>query len=95
MKKLFNKKQRLSSKTSILSLLKNEDNLVDKYNMLIEQIDDLKEYIADVETLNMSEDIKNSLIIHNKNELKKQQEEFYTLTKQIELIRVQIKKELV
>lgn len=95
MKKLFNKNNACLQKTSILSLLKDEDNLVNKYNILIKQIDDSKEYIEDIKTLNMSEDIKNSLIIRNKNKLKKQQEEFYTLTKQIELIRVQIKKEFI
>lgn len=95
MKKLFNKNNTYPWETSILSLLKDEDNLVDKYNMLIEQIDDLKKYIEDVKTLlDMPEDIKKSLIIRNENKLKKQQEELSALTKQIELIRVQIKKRI-
>lgn len=81
------------AKTSLLSLLKEEDNLVDKYNTLVEHIDDLKQYIEDIKTLlDMSEDLKISLITRNQIELGKQESEVCTLINQIDLIRFEIKK---
>lgn len=80
-------------KTSLLSLLEEEDNLVDKYNTLVKHIDDLKRYIEDIKTLlDMSEDLKISLIVRNQIELGKQESEAYTLMSQIDFIRLEIKK---